>query len=193
MIDFKKLRLDENLKQNELAEMLSIKASYLTFFETGRRGVPKSVYTKLMEIFGIEKLAKYITDDLKNKVVPFYKKESTLFINDFTFLLEGRPVYKINIPLMNDCDVAIESNDDCMHPYITSSDIILLKFMSTKQPIFGNVYFIITSHLKSLRYVKKGVGIETLLLVAENKHYEDIAIHKNDIQFIYQFAGRIGK
>ncbi len=193
MIDIKGLRKEKGLKQSELAELLGVKHNYVTHFETGSRTLPKHLYTKFIEIFGIETLAKYITEDLKNKTIPFYDVESTFHLKDFKLLLNDKPKFKLTIPLMNEADIAIMNQDNCMNPRVNMNDIILLKFPISKQPVYGNIYFVITDTFKSLRYIKKGVKIDTFLLTAENSHYDDLNIDSNELINLYLYIGRVGK
>ena len=75
MIDIKSFRAAKNLRQYELADMLGFDRGYLSHVETGKREMPKELFTKFIDYFGEGELSPFLIEDLQNKTIPFFDKE----------------------------------------------------------------------------------------------------------------------
>jgi transcriptional regulator with XRE-family HTH domain len=191
MIDIKNFRLDRKLKQSELADMLNFNSSYLSHIENGRREMPKDLYNKFIDTFGLEVTSQYLKEDAVVKKIPFFDKDSIAKLRTFNNLIDNIPKYELEVPSLGDVDFAIPNFDNAMADKINENDIIALKRIHLNDILYGYTYLIVTDIFKTLRYIKKTDNPESLLLVAENKQYDDTIIHKDTINDIFILKGRI--
>ena len=191
MIDLKRIRKGQRLTQVKFAKLLSSSQNNICQYEKFKKQIPQEIYDKCVELFGKE-----IVNNHKNNSEDYF-----IEINRSPQIDKGDKLTKIrkeilkfnlDLPLLKEADFAILNTDDCMHPRVLSNDYILLRKMKNEIPIFGNIYFINTHDLRSLRYVKKGTADDNFLLIAENSHYEDLIINKNEIIEMFLMVGRIG-
>ena len=189
MIDLKKIRKELGLTQDKLAKSLSSTQNNICQFETFKKQIPLEIYNKCIELFG-EDIVKRNLIQVENYFNELPKNPKNA--NKIQELRKEIKKFNLEMPLLKEADFAILNTDDCMHPRVLSNDYILLKSMNNETPIFGNIYFIKTNDLNSLRYVKKGNTDDNYLLVAENKHYEDLIINKADIINMFLMVGRMG-
>lgn len=63
MFRLKEFRIENNLKQSDLQDVLECKQSFISRVENGREAFPQNFIHKLIKVYG------------KNKVAPFYEEE----------------------------------------------------------------------------------------------------------------------
>lgn len=118
-------------------------------------------------------------------VISLFKDTSSLEILD-----------TISIPNMPECDGAIPVTGDSMYPLIKSGDLILYKtYTDFEYILYGNMYLVAANiggnELLMVKYIHKGETPDTLKLVSENRHHEDVEVHKKHIISIAIIKGSI--
>lgn len=69
-LDLVKLRKRAGMSQKELADLLQVRASFLSAIENGKSRLPEEKLEKIKEIFELESLENYLVDDETEVVVP---------------------------------------------------------------------------------------------------------------------------
>ena len=69
-VDLAKLRKRGGMSQRELAELLQVRPSFLSAIENGRSRIPEEKYDRILEIFELDSLDDYMTDDQPDYVMP---------------------------------------------------------------------------------------------------------------------------
>lgn len=68
-LDLVKLRKDEGMSQKELAELLSVRQSFLSAIENGRSRLPDEKLERIREVFGLEDLTPYMMEEAAEETV----------------------------------------------------------------------------------------------------------------------------
>ncbi len=69
-LDLVKLRKRAGMSQKELADLLQVRASFLSAIENGKSRLPEEKLEKIKEIFELESFDDYMVDDETEVVVP---------------------------------------------------------------------------------------------------------------------------
>lgn len=69
-LDLVKLRKRAGMSQKELADVLQVRASFLSAIENGKSRLPEEKMEKIKEIFELDSLDDYLVDDEPEIVVP---------------------------------------------------------------------------------------------------------------------------
>ncbi|MCT4644694.1 MAG: S24 family peptidase [Carboxylicivirga sp.] len=100
----------------------------------------------------------------------------------------------VNIPNFGDNLEFINVFGDSMYPKFQSGEIIGIKEIEYTFLTYGNTYVVVMingdTHLK---YVKKGKDEDHVLLVSENKFYDDREFHIKNISKFFQVRGVISR
>lgn len=105
------------------------------------------------------------------------------------------PLFRINIPIFNDCDIAALNIGTAMQPDIPAGSIVILKRWPSAALIPGETYLIVTHFFRGIRIVRMNEeSTDQLDLVASNHiQYGSLSIQKNDILKLYIVRGVIIK
>lgn len=140
-----------------------------------------------------------IAESLNSSRVPYYNNKGVPYYNfDFQMgfdlmALDNRANADaiFDIEPYNNCTLWCNARGDSMHPTISSGDMVALKRIEDwSYLISGEIYAVITTNeLRTIKRVKdKG---ETIILVPDNKDYEEQEIPKSAIMHIFLVKGAI--
>lgn len=88
----------------------------------------------------------------------------------------------IDLPEIRKDSVIIKATGDSMTPVIISGDRIAVREIKSWDYIaFGQIYLIITSEYRLLKYIRKSDNPDFIILRSENSGYDDIEMPKKDI------------
>ncbi len=101
-----------------------------------------------------------------------------------------RPTYYINIPMVNDCEFAVQFHGNAMSPLIESGATVFTKSVNCDLVLWGQIYLVVTSSFAAIRILRSATeGADFIRLVPENSNYEEMTIAKTDIVNIYLVKG----
>lgn len=101
---------------------------------------------------------------------------------------------KVKVPNMEEGLTYINVYGDSMYPRYCSGDVIAIKQIEPRFVSFGHIYVVVfTDGQVFVKYVKKGRDNDHLLLVSENKFYDEQEYHKEDIRSLFVVKGKISK
>lgn len=101
---------------------------------------------------------------------------------------DEKVIGSIDAPEINPNSQIILASGDSMQPLIYSGDrIVIRKIESWDYFNYGQVYLIITNEYRFIKRVRKHPTDEenTIVLRSENEHYDDIALPKKEILYLY--------
>lgn len=112
-----------------------------------------------------------------------------------SFVLEEsqtEPADRIHVNELQGAEVAISVYGDSMADAYPSGSIIALRKIHDLSVIpYGEAYVIETPDHRMLKYVKKGVTNETVLLVSHNPEYEPFEVPRKSIKKLWKVIGLI--
>lgn len=202
----KRLKLEKDLTQAEVAERLGVKSTYLSDMINGRVPVTESVIGKIYEVFSYKiPFGDETEESASSKSVVSYTKGRPYynvdFIGGFDLVTNNQtinPEYYIDFPPYNKdgimwCNITGRS----MEPQIGHGDIIALKEVVDWQSYlsYGEVYAIVTHNdLRTVKIVRKGSDANHIRLVPINtEEFDEQEIEKSMIMRIYAVVGCIKK
>lgn len=133
----------------------------------------------------------YTKNTLKtaNNQIPLFDIDAIAgFTPIFTDLNTLKPIDFLHIPNSPESDGALYASGDSMHPIIKSRDILCFKLIKDiKNDIFWGKTYILDlalsdDDLLTTKYINRGKDDNHILLVSENKHYQDKQIHISKIR-----------
>lgn len=100
----------------------------------------------------------------------------------------------VNIPNWEKNTIFINVSGDSMYPEYCSGDIIGIKETEFDYIVFGFAYVVILQNGDVyVKYIKKGIDNNHLILESENEFYEPKEIHISKVKKVYQVKGVITK
>jgi phage repressor protein C with HTH and peptisase S24 domain len=100
----------------------------------------------------------------------------------------------VNIPNWEKNTIFINVLGDSMYPEYNSGDIIGIKETEFDYIIFGFAYLVILQNGDVyVKYIKKGIDKDHIILESENEFYEPKEIHLSKVKKVFQIKGVITK
>jgi phage repressor protein C with HTH and peptisase S24 domain len=100
----------------------------------------------------------------------------------------------VNIPNWEKNTIFINVSGDSMYPEYNSGDIIGIKETEFDYIIFGFAYVVILQNGDVyVKYIKKGIDKDHIILESENEFYEPKEIHLSKVKKVFQIKGVITK
>lgn len=108
-------------------------------------------------------------------------------------LIDTKPLYYINIPMFNDCELATVITGNAMAPLIPQGATIIIKKCDIDNIVPGKCYLVITKIFTCIRYIRNIIENQELLkLVPENKEdFDELQIPKENIEQLFMIQGVI--
>lgn len=104
------------------------------------------------------------------------------------------PLFRINLPMFADGDLAALNIGSAMYPDIPSGAIVILKEWSVQGVVPGEIYLIVTQYFRGIRIIRQGQDSDQLLLVASNSdQFDPITLSREEITKLYIVQGIIIK
>jgi SOS-response transcriptional repressor LexA len=191
---------EENIKTTTgFAEFLEFDKGSLSKILNAKSPCPASLLESISRVYNIniewlqtgkgEMTTEVAPITSESKGVPYFDVDFTLgfdiLLNDQT----TQPEYYVDFPPYNKCTCWISARGDSMTPTISAGDMIALQHIDDfRYLISGEIYAIVTKNgLRTIKRVNdKG---ETLLLIPDNKSYEEQLIPKSEIISVFYVKG----
>lgn len=131
--------------------------------------------------------------------------ESIAYYNEYASaglmlgISEGKthPDSFINVPGLNDCDIAINVYGESMTPVYQPGQIIICKKVPVDPQMsyvrYGEAYLAFCDDGPVIKYIKKCDDNDYLVFASENEDYEPYIVHKNRIRELYLIKGAIAR
>ena len=173
-------------------------AENLYRIKRGQNGISKELSNRILNAYSSISRAWLLTGEgtmlSETKTIPFYKT-SIEFLEGKGEEFTQQPSAYITIPFEQDVSFAVECGSDAMEPRISVNDVLILKRVGPEQIIPGGVYLFVNKfNCALLRRVKKGVGKENYLLIANKKSkFDPVELEISSIKSIYAVCGSYNK
>lgn len=111
-------------------------------------------------------------------------------LEDFNTNWNEMPVaHELEIPILAGSDFAIVNEGEAMSPEIEHASVVFLKEVDVPSVIFGEIYLVVSEHIKVIRIVR-GMDENHWKLMARNSSlYDDIILEKSSIKAVYKVKG----
>ena len=210
MIDLKRFRLENDISQMEICELLRVKQPYISNIENGKRPLNEDKFSILYNHYG-NIILKYKTTNRPIVVqndkdensnipqisyttgVPYYNVD---FIGGFDIVENDQtlnPEYLIDFRKYNEATCWCNVTGHSMEPEITHGDIIALKRIEDFSFIpLGEVYAIVTTNgMRTIKRIGPSQNKDMYTLIPTNKspEYGEQELPKTMIMYIYQVLG----
>lgn len=210
MTDYKGEKFKEYLKSNrynmtDVAKRLKISRHTLyQYFETGELG--RKVVTNIVTGLGVTEqdiwgsdavsepksnfkdLPKQTKGGGRPKGIPMYNIAATAgVVGVFEDDHNETPLFYLDMPGMQDCEFGVRISGDSMYPRFRNGDWIGCKEVTKKEHIlFGEVYYIITTDYKTVKYVQPHPeNKDWVLLVPHNDAIKPTPLPKDEIRRLF--------
>lgn len=122
--------------------------------------------------------------------IPYYGMDATVAVEQQL----PPPLFYINVPIFNDCDLSAMALGTAMQPDIPAGSIVLLKKWDVKAVVPGESYLIISAAFKGFRIIRRSEQADELLLLPRNaEEYDPISIKQSSIEKLFIVRGIIIK
>lgn len=91
--------------------------------------------------------------------IPYYGMDATVAVEQQL----PPPLFYINVPIFNDCDLSAMALGTAMQPDIPAGSIVLLKKWDVKAVVPGESYLIISAAFKGFRIIRRSEQADELL------------------------------
>ncbi len=163
----------------------------------GQHGISQALARRIVEKFPEVSIGWLLTGEgdmlgrqTHIRSIPFYEGEIT---NGIERLTNNEAYCRLDLPLMEECDLAFRSTDEAMSPEIMVGTIIFLKKTDTKAIIPGGLYVIVCANYVILRRVRMDEKLPPrhFKLETANPAYDSISIGEEQIIDIYRVVGNL--
>ncbi len=191
MIDLKRFREENIIKQAEICSVLNMAQSYVSQIESGKKPLNYEKFDMLHKHYG-DIILKYklIASNEKEKPVRYYDIEASAGNNSLFDPGNNVPYRDVIIPGYGDCDIAIKVIGDSMSPLIPNGSMIICKEWKQSFIEYGLIYLIISNEdHRTIKYVHPGSSEESITCKSENGLHEPFEIEKQDILKMFIVKG----
>lgn len=132
-------------------------------------------------------------------------EESIAYYNEYASaglmmgIAEGKttPDAYINVPGLNDCDMAINVYGESMTPIYQPGQIAICKKVPVDPQLsyvrYGEAYLAICDDGPVIKYIRKSDDRDYLVFASANEDYEPYLVHKSRIQDLYLIKGVVAR
>lgn len=194
-----------NFSQLEFSKKIDVDASNLSKYLNGHLAISDALVNRIVINLGVNKDWLVKGTDLpygKQNTVP----STVVSPGELAYSqLPGTPVYDIdvtagtmprarmfcddqiigvvNLPDISEQCRIVRVSGDSMSPIIRSGDLIAVRELSNLQQIFwGQIYVVLLDDYRLVKYVRKNPNPAMVTLRSENKNYDDMDIHRDEIR-----------
>lgn len=201
MIDIHKERKKLELTQKELASKLGVSYQTIQNWEKGNV-IPKSKIKSIEDFFKSEMFKdNYSNNDNVDKQEHvqeptgfYYPDVSAAAGMDKEIVNDELKRIPINLPNWEKGIDFINVYGDSMYPKYCSGEIIGIKEVELQYLNFGYAYVVILKDGQVLlKFIKKGIDNDHIILESENKFYEPKEYHLDQIKKVFIIKGVITK
>lgn len=209
------LRIRELIKemgisQNEFADRINTDRSNFSKQINGKLPVGRVLTNKIVVELGVSKSwliegkgEKYIlrtipssnavvlsSDDLHNCVdegTKVYDIDVTAGPNGRALIFSSEQVIgTINVPFINHNSYIVKVSGDSMVPVINNGDMLAIREVRNPRLIFwGQIYVILLDDYRMVKYIRKHINPEMVILRSANPQYDDIEIPRSEIKSLF--------
>ena len=205
----KELIKELGISQNEFADRIRTDRSNLSKQISGKLPVGDVLVNKIVVVLGGSKL--WLTEGRREKYI--FKPAAasgTLSISpermmdsdaggtkvydiDVTAGPAGRAlnfssehvIGSINHPAVNRNSYIVKVSGDSMNPVINNGDMLVIREVKNNLIFWGQIYVVVLEDYRMVKYIRKHVNPEMVILRSANPNYDDIEIPRTEIKSLF--------
>lgn len=205
----KELIKELGISQNEFADRIRTDRSNLSKQISGKLPVGDVLVNKIVVVLGVSKLwltegrgEKYIfkpaadsgTISLSPERIMDADAEGTkVYDIDVTAGPAGRAlnfssehvIGSINHPAVNRNSYIVKVSGDSMNPVINNGDMLVIREVKNNLIFWGQIYVVVLEDYRMVKYIRKHVNPEMVILRSANPNYDDIEIPRTEIKSLF--------
>ena len=205
----KELIKELGISQNEFADRIRTDRSNLSKQISGKLPVGDVLVNKIVVVLGVSKLwltegrgEKYIfkpaadsgTNCISHEIMMEADAEGTkVYDIDVTAGPAGRAlnfssehvIGSINHPAVNRNSYIVKVSGDSMNPVINNGDMLVIREVKNNLIFWGQIYVVVLEDYRMVKYIRKHVNPEMVILRSANPNYDDIEIPRTEIKSLF--------
>lgn len=205
----KELIRELGISQNEFADRIHTDRSNLSKQLSGRLPVGDVLVNKIVVVLGVSKT--WLTEGLGKKYI-FRPAQSSATISISPDMLldgdsEGTKVYDIDVtagpagralnfssehivgsidlPSVSRNTYIVKVSGDSMTPVINNGDMLAIREVKNNLIFWGRIYVVVLEDYRMVKYIRKHINPEMVILRSANPDYDDIEIPKTEIKSLF--------
>lgn len=206
----KELIKELGISQNEFADRIRTDRSNLSKQLNGRLPVGDVLVNKIVVGLGISK--KWLTEGDGEKYIlkPVPSPSGSITIHpemlkdgdacgtkvydiDVTAGPSGRAlefssehiVGSLDLPSISRSSHIVKVSGDSMSPVINNGEMLVIREVKNNLIYWGRIYVVVLEDYRMVKYIRKHVNPETVILRSANPNYDDIEIPKTEIKSLF--------
>ncbi|MVZ63258.1 S24 family peptidase [Sphingobacterium humi] len=118
--------------------------------------------------------------------IPLYN----ISLDEFDTDLAKLPVaYDLEIPLLSGSDFAFVNQGEAMKPEIEHGSVVFVKEVDKKAVVFGDIYLLISDHVKVVRFIRGGNDNQWRLVAKNADDFDELMIDIDAVKAVYKVKG----
>ncbi len=118
--------------------------------------------------------------------IPLYN----ISLDEFDTDLANLPVaYDLEIPLLSGSDFAFVNQGEAMKPEIEHGSVVFVKEVDKKAVVFGDIYLLISDHVKVVRFIRGGNDNQWRLVAKNADDFDELMIDIDAVKAVYKVKG----
>lgn len=205
----KELIKELGISQNEFADKIRTDRSNLSKQLNGKLPVGNVLVNKIVVELGISK--KWLTEGRGDKYI-FKPASDSGTINVAPQMIldansEGTRIYDIDVtagpagralnfssehvtgcinhPAINRSSHIVKVSGDSMNPVINNGDMLVIREVKNDLIFWGRIYVVVLEDYRMVKYIRKHINPEMVILRSANPNYDDIEIPKTEIKSLF--------
>lgn len=197
------------ISQNEFADRIKTDRSNLSKQINGKLPVGNVLVNKIVVDLGVSKI--WLTEGIGNmftqkndnrsgdiviapeKIMGADAEGTKIYDIDVTAGPAGRTlnfsseyiVGSINHPSINRNSYIVKVSGDSMTPIINNDDMLVIREVKNKLIFWGQIYVVLLEDYRMVKYIRKHINPEMVILRSANPNYDDIEIPKTEIKSLF--------
>lgn len=184
-----------NFNVNSFAKEIGLnRAERLYQIKRGNYAISKNLASTISEHFPNINEAWLITGEgnmLKDASDAFCKIPLfNVSLEEFnTDLSQMSVAHELEIPILSGSDFAVINEGEAMSPEIEHASVVFVKEVEKSAVIFGDIYLVVSEHIKIIRFVRDMEGNKWRLVAKNTDDYDDIIVDQDSVIAVYKVKG----
>ena len=205
----KELIKELGISQNEFADRIRTDRSNLSKQISGKLPVGDVLVNKIVVVLGVSKL--WLTEGRGEKYIfkpaadsgrfPFPPKRMREADAEGTRVYDravrggragGGLIFsaehvkgRITPPAVNRNSYIVKVSGDSMNPVINNGDMLVIREVKNNLIFWGQIYVVVLEDYRMVKYIRKHVNPEMVILRSANPNYDDIEIPRTEIKSLF--------
>jgi len=199
MIDFKKIRIENNFSQEDFANYFGCKQSFISQIERGIRTIPDEYISKLKADLNIKGMSENFETARNSEnflLIPLYSQDVVGGVNNQEMDTNGYVTGYMPFVNAKQNDICVPVTNDSMAPLYSPGTIVQIRKLEYWKEFveFGKVHIIeLNDDRRLIKIIRKGDDSNHFILKSENPKYDDADISIDFIRSVWLVLAKYQK